>query len=174
MLTLTHLRAVTLIRHFKFLLWRHKTKEFTNSQTKVALWTWVSLILAPSKRVWLNQKFLKGLVDFWNLMDSSLHRKSKSLGGICSCVRTHVYMRMDVCVCVCVWTASQWTWCLRKLQEIVKDREAWYTTVRGVAKNHTWLSNWTPLHPGSSLTYCFRERIRKIVGKKAQHSLKLP
>ena len=35
-------------------------------------------------------------------MDSSLHRKSKSLGGICSCVRTHVYMRMDVCVCVCV------------------------------------------------------------------------
>ena len=40
-------------------------------------------------------------------MDSSLHRESKSLGGICSihvcvCVHTHVYMCMDVCVCVCV------------------------------------------------------------------------
>ena len=48
-------------------------------------------------------------------MDSSLQRKSKSLGGICSihvcartrvCVCAHVYMRMDVCVCVCVCVES--------------------------------------------------------------------
>ena len=32
---------------------------------------------------------------------------------------------------------------LSKLQEIVEDREAWYTAVHGVAKSQTWLSDWT-------------------------------
>ena len=32
---------------------------------------------------------------------------------------------------------------LSELQEIVKDREAWHAAVHGVAKNWTWLSNWT-------------------------------
>ena len=31
-----------------------------------------------------------------------------------------------------------------KLQEIVKDREAWHTAVHGVAKSQTRLSDWTP------------------------------
>ena len=30
---------------------------------------------------------------------------------------------------------------LNKLQEIVKDREAWHATVHGVAKSHTQLSD---------------------------------
>ena len=32
---------------------------------------------------------------------------------------------------------------LGKLQEIVRDREAWHTAVHGVMKSHTWLSNGT-------------------------------
>ena len=32
---------------------------------------------------------------------------------------------------------------LSKLQEMVKDREAWHAAVSGVTKSQTWLSNWT-------------------------------
>ena len=32
---------------------------------------------------------------------------------------------------------------LSKLQEMVKDREAWHAAVHGVVKSRTWLSNWT-------------------------------
>ena len=34
---------------------------------------------------------------------------------------------------------------LSKLQDIVKDREAWHDAVHGVAKSWTWLSIWTKL-----------------------------
>ena len=48
---------------------------------------------------------------------------------------------------------------LSKLQEPVKDREAWCTAVYGVAKNQTWLINWTVLmlhlHLLSGVLVCF-------------------
>ena len=34
---------------------------------------------------------------------------------------------------------------LSKLQEIVKDREAWHAAAHGVAKSQTWWSNWTTI-----------------------------
>ena len=30
-----------------------------------------------------------------------------------------------------------------KLQEIVKDQEAWHAAVHGITKSYTWLSDWT-------------------------------
>ena len=33
--------------------------------------------------------------------------------------------------------------CLRKLQEIVKDRKSWYAVVYGFTKSWTWLRSWT-------------------------------
>ena len=40
---------------------------------------------------------------------------------------------------------------LSKLQEMVKDREAWHAAVYWVTKNQTWLSNWKTIYVTESL-----------------------
>ena len=32
---------------------------------------------------------------------------------------------------------------LDKLQEMIRDREAWHVSVHGVTKSQKWLGNWT-------------------------------
>ena len=44
---------------------------------------------------------------------------------------------------------------LNKLQELVMDRAAWHTSVHGVAKSQTWLSNWTEAYVSKNMWTCY-------------------
>ena len=51
---------------------------------------------------------------------------------------------------------------LSKVQEMVKDREAWHAAVHGVTKSQTWLSHWTTTGlPGSLVC---RQEMEGILG----------
>ena len=49
---------------------------------------------------------------------------------------------------------------LTKLQEMVKDREAWCAEAHGVAKSQTWLSDWTT---NASSIFCFLQNLHIIL-----------
>ena len=52
---------------------------------------------------------------------------------------------------------------LGKLWEVVMDREAWHAAVHKVAKNQTWLSDWTEL---GHLTRTVEEANKNVDYKK--------
>ena len=51
---------------------------------------------------------------------------------------------------------------LTKLQELLMDREDWLAAIHGVAKNQTWLSDWTELNWLSSIELSFTELLNSI------------
>ena len=54
---------------------------------------------------------------------------------------------------------------LSKLQEFVKDREAWHAAVYVVAKSQTWLSDWTELNWTGFQKYLFNEWINWLLSQ---------
>ena len=51
---------------------------------------------------------------------------------------------------------------LNKLQEMVKDREAWRAAVHGFAKSWTWLSGWTELNCICNTCYIIWTRYHRV------------
>ena len=47
---------------------------------------------------------------------------------------------------------------LSKLQELVKDREAWHAAVHGVAKSLTWFRDWTTIITEDTINKVKREK----------------
>ena len=58
---------------------------------------------------------------------------------------------------------------LRKLWKIVKDRWAWRAAVHGVAKNWTWLSNWTTTK-GEGFDFCWTGQVSPSLWIDTHHS----
>ena len=57
---------------------------------------------------------------------------------------------------------------LSQLQELVMDREAWRAAIHGVAKNWTWLSDWTELNWRQKLYLIWWNINCSKIGKKAK------
>ena len=62
---------------------------------------------------------------------------------------------------------------LSKLQEIVKDREAWHVAVHGVAKSQTWLNNWTTMLLSYSIILNYIKKCLFAVSWTAAHQATL-
>ena len=130
-------------------------KEKCHRINAFKLWCWTRLLKVPWTERRSNQSILReinpeysleGLMPMPNLQYFSCLmwaanslEKSMMLGKIEGRRREHQRLR---------WLdgiTDTMDMNLGKLQEMVRDREAWRAAVCGIEKSWTWLGNWTPI-----------------------------